>query len=95
MRLLVEIKQFAEIFNRSTILCQITSNAHKDHINGKASNQLTLNIDYRKLGVRIKPKGEKGYTPMSDEANHMRRAGLKAVVAANTGQNRKKPLDNY
>ena len=37
----------------------------------KASNQPTLNIDYRKLGGRIKPKGEKGYTPMSDEANHM------------------------
>ena len=61
----------------------------------KASNQLTLNIDYRKLGVRIKPKGEKGYTPISDEAKHVCRAGLKAVVSANTGQNRKKPLDNY
>ena len=61
----------------------------------KASNQLTQNSDYRKLGVRIKPTGKKGYTPMSDEANHMCRAGLKAVVSANTGQNRKKPLDNY
>ena len=61
----------------------------------KASNQLTLNIDYRKLGVRIKPKGEKGYTPMSDEANHMCKVGIKAVVSANTGQNHKKPLDNY
>ena len=84
-----------EIFKRTTILRQITSNPRKEVSMKKASNQLTLNIDYRKLGVRIKPKGKKGYTPMSDEANHMCRAGLKAVVSANTGQNRKKPLDNY
>ena len=84
-----------EIFKRATILRKITSNARKEVLMKKASNQLTLNIDYRKLGVQIKPKGEKGYTPMSDEANHMCRAGLKAVVSANTGQNRKKPLDNY
>ena len=84
-----------EIFKRTTILRQITSKARKEVLMKKASNQLTLNIDYRKLGVRIKPKSEKGYTPMSDEANHMCRAGLKAVVSVNTGQNRKKPLDNY
>ena len=84
-----------EIFKRTTILRQITSNARKEHIDEKASNQLTLNIDYRKLGVRIKPKGEKGYTLMSDEANHMCKLGIKAVVSANTGQNHKKPLDNY
>ena len=83
-----------EIFKRTKILHQITY-TRKEHIDEKASNQLTLNIDYRKFWVRIKPKGEKGYTPMSDEANHMCRAGLKAVVSANTGQNRKKPLDNY
>ena len=84
-----------EIFKRTTILRQITSKARKEVLMKKASNQLTLNIDYRKLGVRIKPKSEKGYTPMSDEANHMCRAGLKAVVSANTGQNHKKPIDNY
>ena len=84
-----------EIFKCTTILRQVTSNPRKEVLMKKASNQLTLNINYRKLGVRIKPKGEKGYTPMSDEANHMCRAGLKAVVSANTGQNRKKPLDNY
>ena len=84
-----------EIFKRMTILRQITSKARKEVLMKKASNQLTLNIDYRKLGVRIKPKGEKGYTPMSDEANHMCKVGIKAVVSANTGQNHKKPLDNY
>ena len=84
-----------EIFKCTTILRQVTSNPRKEVLMKKASNQLTLNINYRKLGVRIKPKGKKGYTPMSDEANHMCRAGLKAVVSANTGQNRKKPLDNY
>ena len=84
-----------EIFKCTTILRQITSNPRKEVSMKKASNQLTLNINYRKLGVRIKLKGEKGYTLMSDGANHMCRAGLKAVVSANTRQNRKKPLDNY
>ena len=41
------------------------------------------------------PKGKKGYTPMSDKANHMCKVGIQAVVFANTGQNHKKPLDNY
>ena len=84
-----------EIFKRTTILRQITSNARKEVLMKKASNQLTLNIDYRKLGVRIKPKGKKGYTPMSDEANHTCKVGIQAVVSTNTGQNHKKPLDNY
>ena len=86
-----------EIFKR---VRQFYAKSHLTHIKRyklmkKASNQLTLNIDYRKLGVRIKPKGEKGYTPMSDEANHMCKVGIQAVVSANTGQNHKKPLDNY
>ena len=84
-----------EIFKRTTILRQITSNARKEVLMKKASNQLTLNIYYRKLGVQIKPKDEKGYTPMSDKANHMCKVGIQTVVFANTGQNHKKPLDNY